>query len=308
MPRKTYTDDQIRKALKRARGDSRAAAKQLGCSPNTVYGRGRKLGLKCSSPGVRKRAEPKEVEDAELWAAYKAGCQEAANAIATKYVPLARTIVSRLKGSLPPEVDADDLFGAALEGLLQAMRKFEPERGFKFNTYAVRRIRGAVIDELRTTDFVPRLTRKKQRALAIMRQYWAQEYGREPTDDEVLDALGWTSQDVRQAEIRHVGSLDAVRYETEGGRQTTAVDQYVTPPERDHRMVSEIEQVTRGIALEPRIVMWLYFAFGDTMKEIGAKLYLSESRVSQLMSTGLAELRKSQQLADEYQKRVNHGD
>jgi len=266
MPRKKFTD-------------------AMGCSPMTVYKRGRQLGLKVSAPTSK-------VEDAELWKAFKAGDQTAANTLATKYVPLCRHIVERIRGALPPGVDHDDLFSAALDGLLQAMQKFDPGQGNKFVTYAPFRIRGAVLDEIRALDFVPRLTRAKQREFEAAKEHCANEFGREPTEEEVLEALGWGPADAKRAEIRNVGSLDAVRYETDNGRPTTTVDQYVASPERDHRAATEIEHMTRGIGFEARVVMWFYFAFGYTLKEIAAMVFLSESRVSQIMSQGLSQLRE----------------
>jgi RNA polymerase sigma factor for flagellar operon FliA len=307
MPRRHYTDDQIRRAIKKTCGNAKAAADLLGCAPFTVYSRARKLGLKTT--GAIKTTRPEtakaDVEDSDLWAAYKAGDSEAANAIATKHVPLARTLVGRLKKSLPSGVDPNDLFGAALDGLLQAMQGFDPQRGHKFATYAARRIHGAILDELRVLDFVPRLTRRMQRGYEVMRQYWMQEHGREPTEDEVLDTLGWSAADARKARVRNVGSLDAVRYETGSGREARAIDQYVARPERDHRMVVDIEHVTRGVCLESRMIMFAYFAIGHTLKEIGDFLLLSESRVSQLMSNGLAELRKNEGLKAEYRKQMD---
>lgn len=304
MARKIYTDADIRRAIRLAKGNPVRAAKRLGCAPSTVYCRGHRLGLAVQSPPHKPKRIPSDVEDAALWNAFASGSRDAAETIAAKYVPLARRLVDRVKMSVPQSVTYDDLFGAALEGLLEAMRIFDPERGVHFATYAPPRIRGAVLDELRRIDHAPRSGRKVRHQYDAVRTQLAHNYGRSPTHDEVCEAIGWDVEQARKAELAQIDSLDAVWVESDNGRQTTYQDLILVAPERDQRAIDHVEQITRGIGFEPRVILWMYFAIGRQQQEIGQFLGLSPSRVSQLIAIGLEELRKQPRLAEEYGKRI----
>jgi RNA polymerase sigma factor FliA len=220
--------------------------------------------------------------------------RELANALAEEHAGLVMHVAHKVKSKLPANVELDDLVSAGYEGLLQAALSFDPARGIKFHTYAVTRIRGAMLDQLRKRDQTSRLARRKASELAAATTAIAHALGRGPSEEEIQQRLGWTEQEIELASrVIFEQSLEEPWYENDQGDPTpvgaTIADKRprLTRVERDQWFA----RVTRGLFFEEQVLLWLYNIRGRTMKEIGNILDLSESRVSQLHS------RLSEQLA-----------
>lgn len=214
-----------------------------------------------------------------------------------EFEPLARAIAYRAARHTGHGVDTAEFVGAAYEGLVVAAKRFEADRGVPFRAYAKHRIQGAVCDSKRSADWVPRTVRDRANHLERTRQRLTSRLGRVPTLGEVAEALETTVQDVqaieRRSEIRLVLSLDA---RDEGG--ISIADAVPAPaPNVDPAVASELrEALSDAISLLPereRLAIVLFYLEDVPLKEIGARLSVSESRVSQLCSQGVKRLRTS---------------
>jgi RNA polymerase sigma factor for flagellar operon FliA len=215
------------------------------------------------------------------------------------YHSIVRRTALVLKAKLPGSVDADDLYSAGIFGLVQSLHGFDPNRGIKFETYCLQRIRGAMLDELRDGDWVPRLVRKQASELATIVQAFRSKNGREPTTDELAEKLGVPHAEVetlldqtRRVEIK---SIDRKQYETGSGKEVTEImlvpDKQTDAPGYRQQQLDVLRAMTRGLGRNERLIIILYYFEQLTMKEIGATLNLSESRVSQMHSALIARLR-----------------
>lgn len=205
---------------------------------------------------------------------------------------LARNIHSRL----PRHVELDDLVSAGTLGLYDAIDGFDPDRGVPFAAYARLRVRGAIMDSLRASDWVPRSVRRKHDQIERARRAVAQRMGRSPTRVEVADAMGLASNEFdtleEGAEIRRLHSLDApMSHESE----VPLIDQ--TPSDLDvlsDLLDSELrEQIYKAIQVLPareRTAVHGYYLEGKQLKEVGAELGVTESRACQLRSQGVSRL------------------
>jgi len=214
------------------------------------------------------------------------------------YLPLVRHVVTRIAARLPAHVDSDELFQVGSVGLVNASRAFDAARGVAFKTYAFALIRGAILDELRRLDIIPRSTREKIRAVEATGTRLAQELGRAPTACEIARAL-------RQPESAVVDLMQAARMvltqsldDTSRTPDALAVrDLLACPRTQDPGEAAAraelVGVVARGIGLLPdaeRKVITLYYREGLLLREIGALLGVTESRVSQIHSRALARL------------------
>ncbi len=201
---------------------------------------------------------------------------------------------------MPDGVELDDLISAGVFGLMDAIDAFDLERGVKFETYCVPRIRGAMLDELRTMDWVPRLVRSKASKMEEARKTLEAALGRPPRPDEMAEQtrrLAWTSftsmrrrRHGRQSQV----SLNKKWYETDSYKDVREIDILEDKKAEDptHRLQNRdlMRLVTRGLNRNERLIIILYYYEDMTMKEIGATLDLSESRVSQMHSSIVARL------------------
>ena len=246
-----------------------------------------------------------------LWTAYgdararndSARVQDLRNRLIERYYEVVRFTAERMHTRLPSEVDVNDLMSAGLFGLMDAIDAFDPARGVKFETYCAPRIRGAIFDELRSMDWVPRLVRSRTAKLEKVRKEFELTHGRRPTDDEVsaLMNVSGAEYDKLQKDSRPVGivSLDRKAFESDSSRDVREVD--VIEDGRQPNP-SEIVQrgdlqalITKGLSRAERLIVILYYYEEMTMKEIGLTLDLSESRVSQMHSSILARLKAQMQ-------------
>jgi RNA polymerase sigma factor FliA len=245
-----------------------------------------------------------DVDVPQLWRDYRAApTLEMRNLLVELYLPLVRYNAERIWARLPEGVDLDDLISAGVFGLMDAIEAFDLGRGVKFETYCVPRIRGAMLDELRTMDWVPRLVRSKHTKLEEVRKTLEAALGRPPRADELAERVGVTIEDYEKmagdATAVSLVSLNKKWYETDSYKDVREIDILEDKKAEDptHRLQNRdlMRLVTRGLNRNERLIIILYYYEDMTMKEIGATLDLSESRVSQMHSSIVARLQ--QQLA-----------
>jgi len=246
----------------------------------------------------------KDMPIEEVWVEYKkTGTDTIRNFLIERYLDIVRYTAERMHMRLPSEVDVEDLMSAGLFGLMDAIDAFDLERGVKFETYCAQRIRGAIFDELRAMDWVPRLVRSRTAKVERARKGLEMELGRKPTEKEIC-----TRMDVKPAEFaklskdsKPVGvvSLNRKWFETDSNKDVREID--VIRDKRQENPLSEIQKkdlkvlITKGLSRAERLIVVLYYYEEMTMKEIGLTLDLSESRVSQMHSSILARLKAQMQ-------------
>src|SRR4051794_30389136 len=236
-----------------------------------------------------------DVDVPQLWRDYRANpnAVELRNQLVERYLSLVKYNAERIWARLPDGVDLDDLISAGVFGLMDAIDAFDLERGVKFETYCVPRIRGAMLDELRTMDWVPRLVRSKHTKLEEARKSLEAELGRPPRAEEMATRLGVTIEDFEKisgdATAVSLVSLNKKWYETDSYKDVREIDILEDKKAEDptHRLQNRdlMRLVTRGLNRNERLIVILYYYEEMTMKEIGATLNLSESRVSQMHSS-----------------------
>jgi len=225
------------------------------------------------------------------------------NRLIERYLDVVRFTAERLHKRLPSEVDVEDLMSAGLFGLMDAIDAFDPGRGVKFETYCAPRIRGAIFDELRSMDWVPRLVRSRTAKMEKVRKEFELTHGRRPTDDEVSERMNVSGAEYDKLckDSRPVGivSLDRKAFESDSSREVREVD--VIEDGRQPNPAELVQRgdlqalITKGLSRSERLIVILYYYEEMTMKEIGLTLDLSESRVSQIHSIILARLKAQMQ-------------
>ena len=238
---------------------------------------------------------------AEVWKQFKEDIrnQDLRNILIERYQPLVKYNAERVWQKLPDGVDLNDLISAGTFGLMDAIEAFDMERGVKFETYCVPRIRGAMLDELRTMDWVPRLVRSKASKHEQARKRVEARVGRPPTDTEMAAEMSVSLEEYEkvkaEASAVNLVSLNKKWYETDSYKDVREVD--VIEDERGEDPTDGIQKrdimrlVTRGLNQNERLIIILYYYEELTMKEIGSTLGLSESRVSQMHSSIVARLK-----------------
>jgi RNA polymerase sigma factor for flagellar operon FliA len=238
---------------------------------------------------------------AELWKTYKKdqSDQDLRNVLIERFLPLVRYNAERVWAKLPEGVDLNDLISAGVFGLMDAIDAFDLGRGVKFETYCVPRIRGAMLDELRTMDWVPRLVRSKASKLESARKEAEAEFGRPPSDTEMANRLRLPLPEYEklkcEASAVNLVSLNKKWYETDSYKDVREVDiledSKGEDPTRGIQKRDLMKLVTKGLNRNERLIIILYYYEELTMKEIGNTLGLSESRVSQMHSSIVARLK-----------------
>ena len=241
-----------------------------------------------------------KAEIAEAWQQFrKTGDRSWRNVLMENYFPIVRYNAERIGAKLPDEVDRDDLISAGVFGLMDAIEAFDRGRGVKFETYCAPRIRGAILDELRSMDWVPRLVRSRSHMLERVAQELECTFGRTPTEAEIAEHLGLSREEleklVRDATAVAQVSLSRKYSENDSNKDVCEID--VIQDKRGKDPVVEIQKrdlkeiLTRGLSRAERLILILYYYEEMTMKEIGMTLDLSESRVSQMHSSILGRLK-----------------
>ena len=237
----------------------------------------------------------KKDEIAELWRIFKVDMSNRPlrNRLVENYMPLVKYNGERIWARLPEGVELDDLISAGVFGLMDAIVSFDLSRGVKFETYCVPRIRGAMLDELRTMDWVPRLVRSKASKLGEATKTMEAKLGRHPTEVELASHMELTVPELEKMvlEANAVGliSLNKKWYETDSYKDVREIDiledKKGEDPTRRIQKNDLMRLVTKGLNRNERLIIILYYYEELTMKEIGATLDLSESRVSQMHSS-----------------------
>ncbi|MGC9220421.1 MAG: RNA polymerase sigma factor WhiG [Solirubrobacteraceae bacterium] len=250
----------------------------------------------------------KAIELKDLWKRYKTlGDERARERLVVAYAPLVKYVAGRVGAGLPGHVDEADLVSYGLTGLIAAIERFDPAREIKFETYAITRIRGAIIDELRTLDWVPRSVRARAREIERANQVLESRLQRAPTDEEMAREMEISVAEFNEALVQISTStlvaLDELwNTRDSGGDQVSLLD---TIPDRGapdpQALVDQSElrdRIADAIAALPereKLVIALYYYENLTLREVGEVLGVTESRVSQLHTKAVLRLRSKLQ-------------
>ncbi|MGX7824927.1 FliA/WhiG family RNA polymerase sigma factor [Actinokineospora sp. 24-640] len=263
-----------------------------------VNGHGRPGGV---LPGDQRTADDVEAGIVALWRHY--GDQRAQmlrDRLVLHYAPLVKYVAGRVGTGLPAHVDVGDLIQSGIFGLVDAIEKFEPERGLKFETYAMQRIRGAILDDLRAQDWVPRTVRGRAREIERAMERLGGKLQRTPTDAELAHELGLSLSELRdvyaQLQLTSVIALDEL---AAAGRGTTSLADTLEDETADDPVATLVDQDNRRLLAaaiarlseRDRIVVTLYYFENLTLAEIGRVLGVTESRVCQLHTRAVLRLR-----------------
>ena len=221
--------------------------------------------------------------------------------IVHKYLHLVKYVAGRISVNLPPNVEINDLINDGILGLIDAIEKYDDARGVKFETYAITRINGAILDALRSLDWVPRAVRQKARELERTHQELETALGRVPTHDEIATRMGVTSKELDQL-IQRVRGTAVLSLEeflpNEKGYEIPLVDT-LRDDENDvmfevesREVKAELVEAVENLPPQERTVIRLYYFEGQTLKEIKGALGVSESRVSQIHAQAVIHLRQ----------------
>jgi RNA polymerase sigma factor for flagellar operon FliA len=249
------------------------------------------------------------IEVSRLWADYKGtAARPERDRLILHYAPLVKYVASRVAVGLPQNVDHADLVSYGIFGLIDAIEKFDPERGFKFETYAIARIKGAILDELRAIDWVPRSIRAKARAIEKAYQKLEGTLHRTPTDSELALELGYTEEELAktltQISSAGVAALDEVVAGAERGDSATLGDTIADRQEgpalryESQEMKVILSTAITGLPEREKIVLSLYYYESLTLAEIGRILGVTESRVCQIHTKAVIHLRARLAAAD----------
>jgi RNA polymerase sigma factor FliA len=244
-----------------------------------------------------------------LWAEYKEnGSRRARDQLIVHFSPLVKYVAGRVGVGLPQNVDQADLVSYGLFGLIDAIDKFEPERGFKFETYAISRIKGNILDELRAIDWVPRSVRAKARQIEKAYATLEAERHRAPTEDELAEELDMTQEQlqVSLSKISFVGvvALDEFVGSSDRDGGATLGDTIATGDEGPsdvfevQEMRSLLGDSINKLPEREKVVLTLYYYEGLTLAQIGEVLGVTESRVCQIHTKAILQLRSRMQAAD----------
>ncbi len=236
----------------------------------------------------------------DVWRRYKQSTDRSLrNVLMEHYYPIVRYNAERIAAKLPDEVDQEDLVSAGIFGLMDAIDAFDLTRGVKFETYCAPRIRGAILDELRSMDWVPRLVRSRAHMLDRVSAELRANLGRAPREHELAERLDLSaaafSKLSRDATAVTQISLSRTYSQTDSNKEVSEID--ILVDRRGRNPLLEVQKrdlkalLTRGLSRAERLILILYYYEEMTMKEIGATLDLSESRVSQMHSSVLDRLK-----------------
>jgi len=246
----------------------------------------------------------KEVELRDLWRRYKEeGDDTARERLVVAYSPMVKFVAGRLGAGLPSHVEDADLISYGLVGLIGAIERFDPERGIKFETFAMTRIRGSIIDELRSLDWVPRSVRSRAREIEEANSKLEHELGRAPTDAELAERLNVTEEELQESLLQISNSLILALEElwmtpdASGDKVSlldTIEDESAPDPQAaldTSEVKDRLQEAIQDLPERETLVVALYYFENLTLREIGEVLGVTESRVSQLHSKAVLRLR-----------------
>ena len=229
---------------------------------------------------------------------FKTRSERNRNIIMEHYLPIVKYTADRIYTKLPDKVEVDDLVSAGIFGLMDAIDAYDPLRGVKFETYCTPRIRGSILDELRSMDWVPRLVRARAHQLERARRTLETHLGRIPTDKEIAEELEMNAEEFHrlQRDANAIGlvSLNNKYSDYNSEKEICEIDIVQDAKSEDPLVEAQKRDLknllTKGLTRAERLIVVLYYYEEMTMKEIGATLDLSESRVSQMHSSIVARL------------------
>ena len=241
-----------------------------------------------------------EEELTALWQEYFAdkNNKAARDALIVQYIYLIRYVVGRVKVTLPATISVEDIAGYGVEGPINAIERYSPQKNTRFETYALIRIRGSIIDRIRSQDFLPRSVRKKIKDIKNAQESLKQELGRMPTTSEVAQYLDMEPEKVNQilAEDTTMTSIYDKRGNTDDSVEiidTIQDTNKLNPQEQaeEKNVKQELEKALKRLPERERTIMVLYYQENMTLKEIGETIGMSESRVCQLHAQSIMKLK-----------------
>ncbi len=244
------------------------------------------------------RLSDEELE--QLWEKYLQDRtdKEVRDKLIVQYIYLARYVVGRIKVNMPPSFSFEDIVSFGIEGLIDAIEKYHPNKGAKFESYALMRIRGSIIDRMRSSDWLPRTLRRKIKEIKITTERLKQEIGRAPTSKEIADTIGMSEEKVLEILSCDV-SVNSI-YDKKGTGEDsveiidTIEDENSNRPEEEMERVDakkELELALKKLPERERMLLVFYYHENMTLKEIGEAINVSESRVCQLHAQAIMKLR-----------------
>ena len=235
-----------------------------------------------------------------LWEKYLADKSDKASrdALIVQYIYLIRYVVGRVRVTLPATISIEDIAGYGVEGLINAIERYSPQKNTRFETYALIRIRGAILDKIRSQDFLPRSVRQKIKTVKEAQESLKQELGRMPTTTEIANKIDMEPEKVNQllSEDVTITSL----YDKKGSAEDsveiidTIQDTHKLNPQEnaeENNIKQELERALMRLPERERIIMVLYYQENMTLKEIGETISMSESRVCQLHAQAIMKLK-----------------
>ena len=241
-----------------------------------------------------------EDELTALWEKYLAdkSNKTARDTLIVQYIYLVRYAVGRVKVSLPATISIEDIAGYGVEGLINAIERFSPQKNTRFETYALIRIRGSILDRIRSQDFLPRSVRKKIKDIKQAAEILKQQLGRTPTTTEIANYLDMEPEKVSQimSEDVVVTSIYDKRGSSEDSMEiidTIEDTNKLNPQEQmeEKNVKTDLQRALQRLPERERVLMVLYYQENMTMKEIGETLGMSESRVCQLHAQSIMKLK-----------------
>ncbi len=244
-----------------------------------------------------------DMSEEELWTMYRETKNPKVRDLFVKqYAPLVKYVAGKIAMAMPHNVEFDDLVGFGVFGLFDAISKFDPEKHVKFKTYAVTRIRGAIFDELRSIDWVPRSIRQKTREVEEVVHRLEASLGRAASDKEISRELGISVAEFQKLMLKisstSILSLNDVWYSGDDNDKVSIVESIESPQSMNPDTIIEKEEIKRVIINainelpeKEKKVLVLYYYEDLTLKEIGKVLEVTESRVSQLHTKAIMRLR-----------------
>ena len=236
-----------------------------------------------------------------IWVRLRAGDRGARDELVVRYAPLVKYVIGRMAISLPSAMDSDDVLSAGTVGLLHAIDRFDPDQGVRFETYALQRIRGAIIDTIRSLSPLSRGAGRRARLLDETAATLAQQLGRAPTQDELARELGVDMAELGRMllESAHViVSLDGASSGDDDGEMQSLRDLLHDPDEagtdevvEENELVERLSAAIDSLPRRDRLVLNLYYHEELTLKEISRVIEVSESRVSQIHTAAVMKLR-----------------
>jgi len=242
-----------------------------------------------------------KVETKNLWEEFReTGDVEIRNRLVEKYLYIVKYVSDRLQQKLPRSIPEEDIRSAASYGLIRAVENFDHRRGTRFETYCATRVKGAILDELRARDWVPRMIRNNTSRMNEAREEMEREMGREPTPGELAGRLSLSREKVETMirESNFVSMFTFSRCEEESKRGDSEERNLIYEDKNSHAPFERIflkdlsDHLMQQLSHREKMVILLYYVEDLSMKEIGKILNISESRVSQIRTNTLTKLRR----------------